>query len=348
MAATTMKAVGITRYGPAADVLVDAELAKPPAPAGFDILIRVHAIALNPVDFKARYGAFDNPAATFDPPKVLGWDGSGVIEAVGEDVTLFRPGDEVYWAGDVMRPGSNAQLQLVDSRSVGFKPKSLSHGSAAAYPLVSLTAWESLFDRLRIPREGAPGKTLLIVNAAGGVGSLAVQLAAKVPGLKVIGTAGKPESFEWVKKLGAHHVISHREAFKPQLEALGVAALDYVYLCHDTKAVWSQITELMAPQGAINTIVLTPGEGATLDVFPLYMKSVGFSCEAMFTRCTFKTPDIARQHQILTEVGRMVDAGELVHIESANLGPINAANVAKGHAMLEGGHVVGKLTLEGW
>jgi NADPH:quinone reductase len=287
------------------------------------------------------------------PLQILGWDASGVVESVGDKVTLFKAGDAVYYAGSIARPGSNAELQLVDSRIVGFKPASLDHAGAAAIPLTALTAWESLFDRLRIARDGsAAGKTLLIVNGAGGVGSLAIQLAKLLaPGLKVIATAGKPESFEWVRSLGADEVISHREPFAPQLQKLGYPAsnaVEYVYLTHDTAPIWTQIVDIVKPQGHINTIVLTPGAGSTLDVMPLYMKSVTFSAEAMFTRGLFVTPDIEEQHTLLTEVGRLIDAGKIKATAKANLGPISAASITKGHTLLEEGHVIGKLVAAGW
>lgn len=282
--------------------------------------------------------------------QILGWDASGVVEAVGEHVSHLKVGDEVYYAGSLTRQGSNQEYHLVDSRIVGFKPKSLDMAAAAAFPLVTLTAYESLFERLHISRDGkANGKTLLIVNGAGGVGSIAIQLAKVLaPGLKVIATAGKPESKEWVQKLGADHTISHHEPFKPQLEALGLPNgwVDYIYSTWDTKPIWEQLCDIVAPQGAINTIAIGPKD--EFSMMPLYMKAAAFSTEIMFARGMYQTADIMEQHRLLTEVAGLIDAGKVKPIGLTNLGPISVANLTTGHESLEGAHVVGKIVCAGW
>lgn len=312
------------------------------------------------MDFKVRSGGIGgnapgSSAAVGGQPKILGWDAAGVVLAAGPEA-LFKAGDEVYYAGSIIRSGTYAQQQLVDSRIAGRKPKSLGWGAAAAFPLVTLTAYESLFDRLRIAKgpdaaKQNAGKSLLILNASGGVGSLAVQLAKKLaPGLTVIGTAGKPESKEWVQKLGADHVISHYEPLQAQIAAAigGAGQVDYIYVCHDTVSVWPQLVEIVKPQGAINTIVLLPGEGSKVDLMPLYMKSVAVSTEAMYTRSLFNTADIAEQNRLLTEVAELVDSGIIQAVETKSLGSISAASITAGHKLLEEGHVIGKLTAEGW
>jgi NADPH2:quinone reductase len=322
----------------------------PEAPMGFDVRVKVEAVSVNPVDWKVRVGAFDDPTRTFGPPKIIGFDAAGVVEAAGPDA-LFKVGDTVYYAGDLTRPGTNQQFHLVDSRIVGAMPLTLDFAAAAALSLTTLTAWESLFDRLRISRTNNAGKCLLIINGAGGVGSITIQLAKKLaPGLRVVATAGKPESVAWCKGLGADDVISHRAPLGPQLAALGLPTVDYIYFTHSTTEYWDQACDLIAPQGSMNTIVLLPGAGSLLNMMPLYMKSVTFSTEAMFTRGMFKTADIAQQHALLTEVGRMIDSGSLkvTTREGSNFGVVNAANLARAHAELEKGTTIGKLVLSGW
>ena len=338
-----MKAIALTRYlsidNP--DSLQDLELPKPTA-KGFDVLVRVEAISVNPVDTKIR-----SPKPQVEAqPKVLGYDAAGVVEAVGADVTLFQPGDEVYYAGDVTRPGSNAQFQLVDERLVGRKPATLDFAQAAALPLTALTAWELLFDRMpfSIDAEGND-RSLLIIAGAGGVGSIATQLARHA-GFTVIATASRPETIAWCKSMGAHHVIDHRQPLAPQLEALGFKQVDAVLNLADTDRYWEAIGELIAPLGHVGLIVEPSGLLKIGD--PYKAKSVGIHWEMMFARARFKTPDMIEQHRILGRVASLVDAGELRSTHSETVGSINAANLREVHRRLESGTTIGKLVLSGW
>lgn len=337
-----MKAIALTRYLPIdhPESLFDIDLPKP-QPAGRDLLVAVKAIAVNPVDTKVRAPKDSVEAA----PRVLGWDAAGIVEAVGPDVTLFKPGDKVFYAGDITRPGSNSEFQLVDERIVGAMPASLSFEAAAALPLTAITAWEVLFDRLKVatPPHAMPRKSILIVGGAGGVGSIAVQLAAKVAGLTVIATASRPESEKWVRQLGAHHVINHFGDMPAQVKALGYANVDYVLILNDTDKHFPAAAELIAPQGLIGAIAENK---APLDVALLKGKSAGLVWEMMFARSMYKTPDMIAQHYLLNEVARLVDSGIVTTTVNQVLSPINAENLRKVHALLEGGHVIGKIVLK--
>lgn len=339
----TMKAVGLYRYLPTDDPesLLDVELPKPVA-NGKDLLVRVRAISINPVDVKVR----SPKDRTEDIPRVLGWDVAGVVEEAGENCTLFKPGDEVYYAGSIMRPGGNSEYHLVDERIVGIKPSKLNFAEAAALPLTSITAWEGLFDRLGISerKEDNQGKTILIIGAAGGVGSIAVQLA-KYAGLRVIGTASRPESAEWSKQLGADHIINHYEDFIPQLRKYGLEHVEYVFCLNSTEKHWNNIAEVIAPQGRICSIVESD---EPLNLTLLKNKSATFAWEFMFTRSMFQTPDMMEQHKLLNELTRLVDQGIIRSTVNKSLGPINAANLREAHAMLETGQTVGKVILEGF
>ncbi|MNI49523.1 Zinc-type alcohol dehydrogenase-like protein [compost metagenome] len=315
------------------------ELVKP-VPAARDILVKVKAISVNPVDTKVR----SPKARVEESPKVLGWDVAGVVEQVGEECTLFSPGDEVFYAGSITRAGGNSEYHLVDERIVGTKPASLNFAEAAALPLTSITAWEGLFDRLGISKVAADnnGKTILIIGAAGGVGSIATQLA-KHAGLTVIGTASRPESAEWVKSLGADQVINHFEDFLPQLQAAGFAQVDYIFCLNSTEKHWKSMAEAVAPQGKICSIVETD---ELLDLTLLKDKSITFVWELMFTRSMFRTPDMIEQHKLLNEIARFVDEGVIRTTTTEQLTPINAANLRKAHELLETGRTVGKVVLE--
>jgi zinc-binding alcohol dehydrogenase family protein len=337
-----MKAVVRSQPLPIADPksLVDAELPKPTA-SGRDLLVRVEAVSVNPVDTKRRM-AKDETAA----PMVLGWDAAGTVEAIGPDCTLFKPGDAVYYAGDVGRPGSNSEFQLVDERIVGRKPKSLDFAQAAAIPLTAITAWESFFDRMKIDRHGKQrGARILIIGGAGGVGSIGIQLA-RVAGLTVVATASRPETREWTKKLGAQHVLDHRQALKPQAEAIGMKQFEYIAnFSGDLDQHWPAMGELIAPQGYAVAIV---GNQKPLALDALRMKSASFCWEFMFTRPRFQTPDMIEQHRLLNEVAALLDAGTLKGTLKETLSPINAANLRAAHAKLESGTMIGKLVLKGW
>ena len=337
-----MKAIALTHYLPIDDPhsLVDVELDKP-KPNGHDLLVATKAIAVNPVDYKVRA-----PKNKVEPsPKVLGYDAAGVVEAVGSDVTLFKPGDEVFYAGDITRQGSNSEFQLVDERIVGGKPKSIDFGQAAALPLTSITAYEAFFDRLGIDVGGANnGETLLIVGGAGGVGSIRIQLA-KIAGLTVIATASRPKSIEWVKSLGADHVINHREPLRPQVELLGMKYVDYFALFNDTDGHWDAATDLIRPQGHIVSIVENKGP---LDQENMKMKAATFSWEFMFARSMYQTPDMIEQHHLLNRIAAWIDEGRLKATANNVMSPINATNLRDAHAQLEAGTAIGKIVLEGW
>lgn len=307
-----------------------------PTPTGHDILVRIEAVGLNPVDTKVR------PAAAAEP-KTLGFDAAGTVEALGEDVTLFKIGDPVYYAGDISRPGSNADFQLVDERIAAIRPTTIDTVSAAALPLTSLTAWECLFDRLRIdPDGGHAGKSLLIIGGAGGVGSLGIQLA-KLAGLSVIATASRPESNQWCRELGADHVINHHEAIAPQLQEVGFPQVDYIANFNNTDAYWDVMGEVIAPQGHIVLIVEPSGD---LNIGgPLKLKSVSISWELMFTRPLFQTSDLTRQNEILTRVATLIDAGKLQSTASQTLSPMTPATLIEAHQLIESGRTIGKLTI---
>ena len=338
-----MKAVGLYRYLPIDDPesLLDLEV-EDPRPDGRDLLVEVKAIAVNPVDYKSRAPRPQVETA----PKILGWDVAGVVKAAGSGCTLFKPGDAVYYAGSRLRPGGNSELHLVDERIVGRKPRNLRFAEAAALPLTTLTAWEGLFDRLGISKTGADGgKRVLIIGGAGGVGSIAIQLARRVAHLRVIATASRPESAAWARELGADETIDHTKDLAPQLAALGTADVDYILCCNSTDHHFPAFAAIIAPQGKICSIVNTT---KPVDLAPLMQKSVTFAWELMFTRPAFQTADMIVQHQILDEAAALVEAGTLTTTAATRLAPINAANLKKAHALLEGGHVVGKIVLEGF
>jgi zinc-binding alcohol dehydrogenase family protein len=337
-----MKAVALTHYLPISDPksLVDVDLPKP-TPAAQDLLVRVEAISVNPVDTKVRAPKPDVPAS----PRVLGWDAAGVVEAVGPAVTRFHPGDEVYYAGDIMRPGCNAEFQLVDERIVARKPRTLSFAEAAALPLTTITAWESFFDRLGIDRHGANGgQSILMIGGAGGMGSIGIQLA-KLAGLTVIATASRPETRQWVVGMGADHVVDHRQPLPAQLAALGFREVDFIANFSHTDAYWQAMAEMIRPQGKIVCLV---DNAAPLDLKLLKSKSATFVWEFMFTRPKFQTADMSQQGELLAEAATLVDAKKLRTTLTETLSPINAANLREAHKRLESGSSIGKLALAGW
>ncbi|MFF7859931.1 MULTISPECIES: zinc-binding alcohol dehydrogenase family protein [unclassified Pseudomonas] len=335
-----MKAVVYTQPGlpiHAPQSLYDAELPAP-KPGARDLLVEVRAIAVNPVDTKIR------ASRGSDQPQVLGWDAVGVVREVGPEVTLFQPGDEVFYAGAIDRPGSYSELHVVDERIVGHKPRSLDNASAAALPLTSITAWELLFDRLGVEENGGEGQRLLVVGAGGGVGSILVQLASKLTRLTVIGTASRPETQAWVKALGAHHVIDHAESIPLQLEALKLGPVDYVISLTHTDTYLPQLVEVLRPQGKLALI----DDPAQLDVMPLKRKSLSLHWELMFTRSLYKTEDMIKQHQLLDRVSQLVDSGVLKTTLGEHYGTINAEHLKRAHAMVESGKARGKIVLEGF
>lgn len=298
-----MKAVGLYRYLPIShpDSLLDLDM-RVPTPDAHDLLVRVEAVSVNPVDAKVR--APKDLAES--EARVLGWDAAGVVQAVGPRVTFFSPGDSVYYAGDITRQGSNSQYQLVDERIVALKPRTTDFAQAAAFPLVSITAYEALFERMRISLEGKDsGKTLLIIGGAGGVGSMAIQMALLVD-LTVIVTASRPESEAWIRQLGAHHVVDHRRPLRPQIEAMGLTHVDFIADFVDTDGYWDAMVDLVAPQGTLCTIV---DHKRPLNHAALKMKSVTHAWEFMFTRPKYRTTDMVEQHRLLTRVAGWIDEG---------------------------------------
>lgn len=336
-----MKTVAIKKYLPIenSESFIDNEINTPLA-TGHDILVAVKAIAVNPVDTKVRA-----PKDTIeDTPRVIGWDASGVVESVGPDVTLFVPGDEVYYAGDITRSGCNAEYQLVDERIVGVKPKTLSHPEAAALPLTTITAYEAMFDRLGIDRDGGDaGQSILIIGAGGGVGSIAIQLA-KQAGLKVIATASRPESSQWVKSLGADDVVNHRQPMAEQVKALGIEYVDHIAIFNDMRH-WATAVELIRPQGGIVSIDDTD---LPMPMDGMKMKAASLHWEFMFARSMHQTDDMIEQHKLLSYVASEIDAGNLKTTVNQIIRPINAANMRKAHALVEQGNAIGKVVLADW
>jgi NADPH2:quinone reductase len=313
-----------------------------PHPAERDLLVRVQAVSVNPVDVKSRM----RRQGTAAEPLILGWDAAGIVEAAGRGCNLFKAGDQVYYAGNINRPGTNAPFHLVDERIVGRKPKSLSFAEAAALPLTTLTAWELMFDRIGVRRgENADRRSLLIVGGAGGVGSIAIQLAHKLTGLSVIATASRPQTQDWVKGLGAHHVIDHTKPFGPQLAAAGFPMVDIILSLTGTPRNAAQITEVIAPQGRVGVIEGMDSLKA-FDTAKLWTKCVSLHPELMFTRSTYGTLDMIEQHRLLDETADLVDRGALRTTMTSNLGRLSAATLKRAHAQLESGTTIGKVVLE--
>lgn len=321
-------------------MLLDTSVSFPPLPGPRDLRVRVEAVAINPVDLKVR-GTLPGEG----PPRVLGWDAAGVVEAVGEAVERFQVGDAVMFAGSLQRSGCQAQSVLVDARLAGRKPATLSFAEAAALPLTGLTAWEALFERLGLDAGGRDGgRTLLLLGGAGGVGSMAIQLARRA-GLRVIASASRPESQAWVERLGAEAVVDHSQPIGPQLDALGLETVDAIANLHDTDRYWSLMAERIRPMGAIVALVSSRGP---LDLNALKSKSVRFSWEYMFTRSEQQTADMAEQGRILDRLAEGVETGTLISTAHTRLEPINATTLSEAYALLREGHTLGKIVLSGW
>ena len=336
-----MKAVGLYRYLPIEhpESLLDLEVETPRA-AGRDLLVAVKAVSVNPVDTKRRAPAGANAGKVEATPKILGFDAAGVVKEAGPEAKLFKPGDAVYYAGSVIRQGSNAEFQLVDERIVGRKPASLSFAEAAALPLTTLTAWELMFERMGISRTGAnAGETLLVLGGAGGVGSIAIQLAKKLARLHVTATASRPESIAWCRELGADAVIDHARVASDDV------LFDYVLCLSATDPYWPLFPKITRAQGKIGLIVRT---AKPVDLQILHDKSLTVCLEGMFTRSTYKTADMEAQHRLLDDAAGLVEAGVLRTTVKDNLGRLCAENLKRAHQRLEAGHVIGKLVLEGF
>ncbi|MEK8081215.1 zinc-binding alcohol dehydrogenase family protein [Pseudomonas sp. XK-1] len=338
-----MKAVAYYQSLPVdhAEALQDVELPAP-TPGPRDLLVEVKAISVNPVDTKIRR----NVAPTDGAAKVLGWDASGIVKAVGSEVSLFQAGDRVYYAGAINRAGANSELHVVDERIVGHMPATLGFAEAAALPLTAITAWELLFERLQITQGNTDlGQSLLIVGAAGGVGSILVQLARQLTGLTVIGTASRPETQAWVLQLGAHHVIDHRQPLSEELKRIGIDQVTHVASLTQTDQHFAQLVEALVPQGRL---ALIDDPEQPLDIMQLKRKSLSLHWELMFTRSLFETADMIEQHRLLQRVAELVDAGTLKTTLGEHFGSINAANLRRAHTLLESGTAKGKIVLEGF
>lgn len=309
-----------------------------PTPTGRDVLIRIDAIAVNPVDIKVK----NTITESLSSPKILGWDACGTVLSIGQDVSLFKPGDKVFYAGDVSRPGCYASHQLVDERIVGHAPKTLSAPQAAAMPLTSITAWEALFSRLKISADHDEGKNILIIGGAGGVGSIAIQLAKKIAKLNVVTTASRTESEQWCRKFGADYIINHHSDISVQYRTLGINDPDYILCLNDTDKYFSTMAELIAPQGMICSIV---GSQEKYDLDCLKSKSAGFVWEFMFTRPMFKTSDIQEQYKLLNTIANLIDSGEIDCTLSHTIGAITADNIERAHQQLLTGSTLGKIAL---
>lgn len=334
-----MRAIGYQEAGgiDRDHALVDIELPTP-VPTGRDLLVEVRAVSVNPVDVKVR--ASSQPQ---DGWKVLGWDAAGIVSTVGPDTTLFGVGDPVYYAGAIGRSGTNAQYHLVDERMVGAKPTTLDWAASAALPLTAITAWETLFDRLDVAKavRGA-ARAIVIVGGAGGVGSIAIQLARALTDLTVIATASRPETSAWAREMGAHHVVDHGGPLAAQVAELGLGAPGFVFSTTHTEQHLADVAELIAPQGRFALI----DDPATLDITAFKRKSVSVHWELMFTRSIYSTPDLAEQGRLLGEVSRLVDQGRLRTTVTERLSPIDAANLKRAHALLESGRARGKIVLD--
>jgi zinc-binding alcohol dehydrogenase family protein len=336
-----MKAIGYRQALPIAapDSLIALDLPVP-EPGPRDLRVAVQAVSVNPVDVKQRAGA----APPEGQARVLGFDAAGIVDAVGAEVVLFRPGDAVFHAGAINRPGSNSEFHLVDERIVGRKPASLDFDAAAALPLTAITAWELLFDRLGIARGSGVGQTLLVVNGAGGVGSILTQIARQLTGLTVVATASRPETIDWCRRMGAHHVIDHRQPLDEGLRGIGLDQVEYIASLTATDRHLPAIVAAIAPQGRVGLI----DDPKTLDVVAFKRKCVSIHWELMFTRSLFQTPDMIEQHRLLNEVSRLLDAGTLRSTMTANAGRIDVAGLQRVHALVESGRSIGKTVLAGF
>lgn len=338
-----MKAVGYHKSLPIteAESLIDVTVEKP-APGPRDLLVAVKAVSANPIDTKMRMRVQSGPS---EPPRILGYDAAGVVEMVGREVTLFKPGDEVFYAGSISRPGTNAEFHLVDERIAGAKPRSLTFAQAAALPLTAITAWELLFDRFGVaPRKTPDGRALLIVGGAGGVGSIMIQIARRLTALTVIATASRPETRQWCTKLGAHHVIDHTRPLAEQLKAVGHPHVELIASLTGTDGHFPVYPDIIGPQGKIGMI----DDPKDIDVGLLRRKAVSLHWESMFTRSLFGTPDMVAQHYLLNEIAALVDDGLIVTTMTSDLSPINATNLRQAHERIETATSIGKLVLHGW
>lgn len=334
-----MKIISFRQSLPISDPESFLELnAEKPLPEARDLLVEIRAVGINPVDAKIRAGG--GPGSPSGELKILGWDAAGIVRAIGSEVTLFAPGDEVFYAGSVDRPGCYAEFQCVDERIVGRKPKNIGFAESAAMPLTTITAWEMLFDRLKIDR--AQEGSLLILGGAGGVGSIATQLARELTRLRVVATASRPDTRDWCMNMGAHYVIDHRQPLAGQVKEIVSGGVDYVLALTKVEDHFEELIESMAPQSAM---ALIENPARALDITKLKSKSIGLHWEFMFTRSRFQTADMGEQGRLLTEVGELMDAGRIRTTLQANFGQITAKNMRQAHAAVESGRTIGKIVL---
>ncbi|AFK00911.1 zinc-binding alcohol dehydrogenase family protein [Cronobacter sakazakii] len=331
----SVKAIAVNPNAPESFI----EITQPmPQPGEYDLLVEVKAVSINPVDTKVHASLKKNG---LQEPRVLGWDASGVVTAVGSKVSGFKPGDEVYYAGDITRAGSNASHQLIDSRIVGHKPRTLSWAAAAAIPLTALTAWEGLFERLAI-QDAGEDKTLLIIGGAGGVGSLAIPFARLHSKVKIIATASREDSAQWCRDRGADLVVNYHD-LPGELAKHGIKFVDYIFILNDTDGHWAAVSQLIAPQGHICSIVENEHP---LDQDALKSKSAALHWEFMYTRSMYQTADMARQGEILNEVAKLVDAGEVESALSETFHGLSVESISKAHEKVLEGHMRGKVVVE--
>ncbi|MBB1129102.1 zinc-binding alcohol dehydrogenase family protein [Limosilactobacillus balticus] len=338
-----MKAIGFSEHLDIKDPKSLFEFETPkPTPKGHDLLVKVNAVSVNPVDVGVRRSGHGK----LSKPKIIGWDACGIIEKVGSQVSLFSPGDRVYYAGSFKRSGSNSEYQLVDERIVGNAPKSLTDAQAAAMPLTSLTAYEALFEQLSLSQDKTSneGKTILIINGAGGVGSVATQLASNA-GLTVIATASRPESINWVKSHGATDVVNHRKNLVNEVHKLGYKYVDYILELKDIDSHWKEMCELIKPEGAIASIT---ENRRPINLRLLTPKKAIFAWEWMYTKSYYHTPDMQSQHEILNKIATLIDNSELQCTLTQSLSPINANNLREAHSLVENGHMIGKVVVADW
>ena len=338
-----MKAIGFSEHLDIKDPKSLFEFETPkPTPKGHDLLVKVNAISVNPVDVGVRRSGHGK----LSKPKIIGWDACGIVEKVGNNVSLFSPSDRVYYAGSFKRSGSNSEYQLVDERIVGNAPKSLTDAQAAAMPLTSLTAYEALFEQLSLSQDkkSNEGKTILIINGAGGVGSVATQLASNA-GLTVIATASRPKSINWVKSHGAADVVNHRKNLVNEVHKLGYKYIDYILELKDIDSHWKEMCELIKPEGAIASIT---ENRRPINLRLLTPKKAIFAWEWMYTKSYYHTPDMQSQHEILNKIATLIDNSELQCTLTQSLSPINADNLREAHSLVENGHMIGKVVVADW
>jgi NADPH:quinone reductase len=338
-----MRAIGYRKPSPELDHLEAFDIPRP-TPEGRDLLVEVRAVSVNPVDYKVASGGGPGAPPDTDAIKVVGYDAAGVVAETGREATLFKPGDQVFYAGSIGRQGADMEFHLVDERIVGRKPRSLDFAAAAALPLTAITAWEAMFDRLDVlkPVAGA-ARAILILGGAGGVGSIAIQLARQLTDLTIMATASRPETVRWAKDMGAHHVIDHKQPLVPQIAALSLSAPAFIFATAPVGGLFPDLAELIAPQGRI---ALINGEAA--DLFVFRQKSVSVHFELMFTRPLFQTADIEGQHRLLNEVADLVDSGRMRSTMRENYGRIDPANLMRAMRFLKTGGAIGKIVLAGF